>query len=138
MADPAAAEIDLTLRNARRAAVFAFACVLFVGLMLLIDGQRNRVMLAQVQEARRILDEFKAVASGAVAAAGHGDPAGQAGVGGTAGGWFEPGSDGRGDSGDDAGAGTSAPVRDDAAAETPAVPWPVREGTPGGVRGHEF
>src|SRR5215469_55982 len=123
---------DLVLRNARRAAAFAFMCVCIIGVMLLIDGQRNRVMLAQIQHARQILDEFRAVAGGRNHSerepAGPADVAGTTPVGavadrGAANGVVDPAP---------AGTADDPPV----GAEQGA-PMPRSTGVAGGPRGHE-
>src|SRR5215470_19370993 len=125
MAEPGEVAAELALRNARRAATLAALCVTVMLVLFLVDAQRNRHMLAQVQEARRILDEFKVVANGAAAQAAPvaGDPPGA----------DEPGGDGADRVGEPPPAGAGV---DTAGGNGQAAQGAGRAGMAGGPRGN--
>src|SRR5215813_3293966 len=120
---------ELVLRNARRAAGLAFLCMAVVLLLVVIDGQRNKVLLEQIQDARRVLNDFGTLVNGVsvhAGANGSGAAAGQAVVGGPADDGPVAGSDGGADADGDApgrAANASAGVPGEAGS---GVPWPVR------------
>src|SRR5271165_749101 len=128
-------EAESVLRNARRAAALAFLCMTVVVLLVVIDGQRNKVLLKHIEDARSILNDFKIHAGGFYGRAnGSGAVAVAAGLGGSADDGPVAGGDGRDDPDADAAAGAanaSAGVPGEAGS---GVPWPVRESPAGGPR----
>lgn len=130
-------ELGKALKDARIAALFAAGCVVLVAVLLMIDGQRNKVMLQHVTNARRIVDEFYQVAGQVMqGAAGAGAVASAAGMGGAA-------ADVRGTGGDGADrvvADAPAGAGVDSAGVPGAVPvngtQPGRAGMAGGPRGN--
>jgi hypothetical protein len=134
------AEAEAVLKNARRAAGFAFMCMAIVALLLLIDGQRNRVLIKQIQDARNLLTEFNhRIRSGDELRSdtGNGHVPAAAPGGGLAADGPVAGGDGGNDPAADASVREGNPSDGGQAAARPDVAWPVRQGTTGGPRGNE-
>src|SRR5215469_233797 len=126
-------EAEIVLKNAKRAAGLAFLCMLVVVLLVVVDGQRNKVLLKQIQEFRALVNGVSVHAG----ANGAGPVSVAPDLGGPADDGPVPGSDGRDDPAADAPGGT-ANASDGVPGEAgPGVPWPVRSGSPGGPRGNE-
>lgn len=126
-----ATDIEKAVKDARIAASLAALCVLLVGVLLMIDGQRNKWMAEKIGEVQRIFAEFQGLVMGY---AGPGAAAAPP-VGGGA-------SDGSGAGGDGA-AGVVADAVSGAGVDTPGGPAVVpvngsrsgRAGLAGGPRG---
>jgi hypothetical protein len=86
-------DMEKAVKDARIAAALAGCCVLLVGLLLMIDGQRNKWMAQQIDEVRRIFAEFQGLvmASARPAAAQAAPVGGGADHGGGTGGHWTPG-----------------------------------------------